>query len=210
MLLACAACSDALFQSRHWWLGVAPTLFLAMLLEGAVFALITFGRKIDSVSPRAYPAALAGLLLTLSMFTLGIVVGLALALVVLVPAAGWSLFRNFRFSPALTVARVVILSAGLLIGFWRAWPAHRNADDLLEIARTAARFRVFDSWIIEELRDRPEAVSALESRVSESPEASMLELHAALGGPVDFRRPHCEQLQRKRPRDEEVARICAP
>ncbi len=101
MLLACAACSDALFQSRHWWLGVAPTLFLAMLLEGAVFALITFGRKIDSVSPRAYPAALAGLLLTLSMFTLGIVVGLALALVVLVPAAGWSLFRNFRFSPAL-------------------------------------------------------------------------------------------------------------
>jgi hypothetical protein len=209
MLLACAACSDALFQSRHWWLGAAPMLFLTLLLEGAVFALITWGMRIESVSPRAYPAALAALLLTLSMFTLGIVVGLALALVVLVPAAAWSLFRNFRFSPALTVARVVILSAGLVIGFWRAWPAHRDADDLLDIARTTARFRMLDSWIIEELRHRPEAVSALEQHISKWPEGSTLELHATLGGSPEFRRPHCEQLLRERSSDRELARICA-
>ena len=210
MLFACGVCSDSLFESRHWWLGAAPIMFLTLLVEGAVFALIAWGMKLKSASPRTHVTALAGLLLTLSMFVVGMSFGLASALLVLVPAAAWSLFRNFRISPAMTAVRIAILSVALAAGVWRAWPSHRDADGLLDVAITASQFRIVDSWIVDELRRRPGTVSALERRVVEAPEASMLELHTALGGPPEFRRSHCERLLRTRAGESELRRICGP
>jgi hypothetical protein len=210
MLLACGACSDALLESRHWWLGGAPVLFLTLLVEGAVFGLVTWAMKLRSVAPRVHATVYARLLLTLSMFLVGMGLGLAFALLVLIPAAFWSLFRNFRGSPVLTSARVAILCAALGAGLWEAWPSHRSVDHLLDVAITAARLRVVDSWIVDELRHRPGPVSELERRVSESPEASMLELHAALRGPPEFRRTYCERLLKIRSADSELRRVRGP
>lgn len=207
-LLACSACTDAILESRHWWLAVAPSLFLALLLEGAVFALITFGLRMESVSPRAFPAAFAALILLSSVFVAGLSAGLALSGAVLLLAAAWSVRRNFRFSRALTAVRVAILATGLAAGLWKAWPSHRSVDDMLDTALYVARFRITEGWIIDELRTRSETVTELERRVSRSPDTAGLQLHAALGGAPEFRQGNCQRLRSTRASDPEVQRIC--
>lgn len=174
-----------------------------------MFGLITFGLRMESASPRAFPAALAGLILLLSMFVAGLSAGLALSGAVLLLAAAWSLRRNFRFSRALTAVRVVILATGLLAGLWKAWPSHRSVDGMLDTAIYVARFRITDGWIIDELRTRSETVTELERRVSSSPDTAALQLHAALGGSIEFRQANCQRLKSARPSDPEVRRICA-
>lgn len=200
LILACGACTDALVESRHWWLALMPFLLLGLLTEGAVFAAVTWLRRIESVSPRAFPAAAAGGLFTLSLFSYGGTLGIAAAPLILLPAAGWSLFRNHRFSPLLTWVRVTILVVGAAVGAWQAWPSHRPVEQLVRTGLYVTRFRVADGWLFEELRNRPDALPELERRASteDSDNEAVLRLHAALGGSSAFREPICVRWKASR------------
>ncbi len=183
-VLACGACSDALVDTKVWWLALTPLLVLGLLAEGGVFALVTWLRRIDSVSPRAFPAAAAMAVLVLVLFGGGgFLVGLSAVAFILLPAAGWSLFRNYGFAPALTWVRVGLICLGLCAGLWRAWPTHRDTDQLLDVAIVATRFHLADGWIIDELRRRPQSVSALNRfAVAGRDDAAVARLREILGG----------------------------
>lgn len=197
VVLGCGACTDAILESQHWALGALLFVLLGLLAEGALFTVVTFSRRIETVSPRAFPAAVAAALFSLALLSpLGANVGLAAAALVLLPAAALSLTRNHRFSPALTWVRVAVIVAGGLVGLWGAWPAHRSTAQLLRVATALVRLRAVDGWISQELRSRPDVIPALERELDDDVwDDSALELHAALGGPREYRQAAC--LRRK-------------
>ena len=211
LILACGACTDALVDTKFWWLALMAFLLLGLLTEGAVFTVVTWLRRIDSVAPRAFPAAAAGGLFTLGLFSYGATVGITVAALILLPAACWSLFRNHRFSPLLTWIRVTLIVVGAAVGVWRAWPSHRPVEQLVETGLSVTRFRVTDGWLFEELRSRPDAVPVLELRASSGniDDGDLLRLHAALGGSSSFREKICVRVKAAPPyRQASFAELC--
>ena len=209
MILACGGCTDALIETKVWEVGLLPALLLGLLAEGALFAVVTWVRRMESTSPRAVPAAISSGLFVLALFTgAGAVLGATVAALILLGAAGWSLSRNYRFSPPLTWLRVAVLGVAVVVGSWRAWPGHRATGDLLAIALVATPLRATDGWLFDELRSRPDSVPGLE-RLAEGPrkgDEALVQLHFTLNGSHEFRRATCERWRITSPRLAEACR----
>lgn len=212
LVLACGACTDALIGAKFWWLGIMPAVLLALIAEGALFTVVTWVRRTESTAPRAVPAAVAaGLFVLLIIIGGGGVLGTTAATVILLGAASWSMFRNHRFSPRLTWLRVAVISAGAVVGSWRAWPTHRSTEDLLDVAIAATRLRATDGWLFNELRARPDAVPELERIAGpRDDDETLLLLHFALNGSSEFRRPKCERWRASPTRTPRLNAACGP
>lgn len=191
LMLACSACSDAIWDFQAWWAPAFGPLFLGFCAEGVA---CTFLRR-RARTHRRVEAALAFLaLVVLIVVGGGVLLGLAVACAVLLFGLARSMIVDSSFPPTVTAARIGVIMLGLSAGLWRAWPSHRTTGELLEGAAYVSRFPLGDGWMIDELRSRPDALKALAFDLTHGNETHVI-LHARLGGPPADRADACARLK---------------
>lgn len=206
LVLACSACGDAVFRTTWWWAPAFGPLLLALLVEGALFAVFA---RVTGATTRGHRLSLglAAFLIPVGSTIVGVgtVVGAWLTCAVLLAAAIRSVILNRRLGRALLVARVALLALGLVAGVRSALPSERTLEELLRTALYVMRFEPGDTWLFEELRRRPDTRSRLNTHLEGSDPTQALALHARLGFPAEDRTAACARAPKPLGRSLETA-----
>lgn len=195
LVLACSACGDAVFRTTWWWAPAFGPLLLALLVEGALFAL--FARATGATTRgRRLAIGLAAFLVPVGTTIVGVgtVVGVWLTCALLLAAAIRSIIVNRQLGRALLVARVALLALGLVAGVRSALPSERQLEELLRTALYVVRFEPGESWLFDELRRRPDTRSRLNTHLEGTDPSQALALHARLGLPAEDRAAACARV----------------
>jgi len=185
-----------LFTARWWPAPAASALALALLIEAFGFEVYC-----DATKQVAMVGRLKVFLAAVVVFVLGAGIGFGgtmgmwFADALLLAALAWSLFRQRSHPLAVSLARVGVVSLGLLIGLFMALPSRRPLETLVDTGLYVTMFRVNDGWLVDELRRRDETREALRPLLAAEQNEKAIALHATLGFPLEERRSACAALK---------------